>query len=278
MGNVTVTITIEDKASRRELAFSAMEKAFGDARRIENTVSEWRPESQTTRLNQNAGKALVPIGHDLMTILEKAQEISEMTDGAFDITFPSKNKTVSYRDVVMLPELGLAYLRPGVTIGVSSIAKGYIVDHMSAILKKGGVRKFLVNAGDLYASGRWKVGLRDPGRPGSSDSLCELTVQDRAVSTSGDTERGPHIIDPKTHQPAPDRGSVTVIAKTSTMASPMATGFFVLGKEKAEKILAEKHNFSAVFIENGGEKKGGKDGKIDALNPSRGRTFRCRPF
>src|SRR5262249_52842452 len=154
--------------SLREKAYRAMEAAFQEARRIENTVSEWRPESQTTLLNQNAGKGFVPIGQDLMTTLEKARDFSEMTDGAFDITFASKctqkrgvlQSCPTYHDVTLLPELGLARISRGTRIGVSGIAKGYIVDRMSDVLKKAGFKKFLVNAGDLYAAGSWKIKIR----------------------------------------------------------------------------------------------------------------------
>src|SRR5262249_46527459 len=144
----------------------------------------------------------------------------------FDITFASKKKAASYRDVAIFPELGLAYLRPGVTIGVSGIAKGYIVNSMSRVLRQAGFRKFLVNAGDLYASGRWTIGIRNPDKPGSDESLCQITVVDRAVSTSGQYERGPHIVDPKTRKPDRARKSATVIASLSVEADALAKGFF----------------------------------------------------
>jgi thiamine biosynthesis lipoprotein len=236
MGDVPVTLTIEDKISRRQAAFEAMEKAFEEARRLENSVSEWRPQSQATLLNQNAGRALVPIGRDMTTLLLKAREISEITDGAFDITFSSKNKNAIYRDVVVIPELGLAYLPAHVKIGVSGIAKGYIVDAMARILQKSGFKKFLVDAGDLYAAGKWTIGIRDPNRPGSGESLCRIMVKNRAVSTSGLYERGNHIIDPRTKKPAQHFGSVTVIAPTSIRADALATGIFVLGKKGMDSL------------------------------------------
>ncbi len=250
MGNVSVTLTVEAPVAKKNKAVEAMTRAFDEAKRIENEISEWRPGSEATRLNQNAGKRPVPIGRDMTAILLKAKEVSEITDGAFDITFSSKKRKISYRDVLLFPEKGLAYLRPGVKIGVSSVAKGFIVDRMSEVLRGAGFRKFLVNAGDLYAAGRWRIVIRDPDRPGGDQGVCEVTVQDRAVSTSGQYERGPHIIDPKTGQPAAGLKSVTVIAKKSIDASPLATGFFVLGKEKAETILAKRTDVTAMFVAN----------------------------
>lgn len=244
MGDVPVTLTIETSLSKKSRALEAMSRAFDEARRLENAVSEWRPDSDATRLNENAGKALVPIGRDMTNILRKAEEISEATDGAFDITFasPCKGKAspcpYDYRDVLVIPELGLAYLGPGIQIGVSSVAKGYIVDRMSDVLRKAGFRKFLINAGDLYASGRWEIGIRDPDEPSSPEALCTFKVQDRAISTSGHYERGPHIIDPRTRRPASGSKSVTVIAEDSATASSLATGLFVRGPSDSFRVFA----------------------------------------
>ncbi|HEX5037515.1 MAG TPA: FAD:protein FMN transferase [bacterium] len=270
MGDVPVTLTIETRAARKSLAFEAMDRAFDEARRLDASLSEWREASQATRLNRYAGRALVPVDGEMTALLLKAAEISELTDGAFDITFPSKNKKATYRDVLVLPELGLAYLRPGVKIGVSGIAKGFIVDAMSRILKKAGFKKFLVNAGDLYASGRWTIGIRDPDEPGSEESLCRLTVADRAVSTSGQYERGTHIVDPKTRKPDLARKSATVVARTSVEADALAKGFFILERGESEKILKERPDLAAVLVEN--------DGTVDAENLSPKDNFRCRPF
>jgi thiamine biosynthesis lipoprotein len=252
-----------------------MTRAFEEAKRLENSLSEWREASQATRLNRNAGRALVPVDGEMTALLLKAAEISELTDGAFDITFGScrgkaKPCRASYRDVLVLPELGLAYLRSGISIGVSGIAKGYIVDAMSGVLRKAGFRKFLVNAGDLYASGRWTIGIRDPDRPGSEETLCRLTLTDRAVSTSGQYERGGHIVDPKTRKPDRARKSATVIARTSTEADALAKGFFILDREDSEKIMEKRPDLSVVLVEN--------DGTVDAENLSPKDNFRCRPF
>lgn len=228
MGDVPVSITIETSSRRRADALKAMTCAFEEVRRIEDEVSEWRPESQTSLLNRYAGKALVPIGEDLLKILSKAAEISEATGGAFDITFPSRSRVVSYRDVIIFPELYLVTLRRGVRIAVSGIAKGYIVDAMTGVLRQAGFRKFLVNAGDIYASGRWDIEIRDPDDPRGAKTLCRLSVRDRAVSTSGQYERGGHIVDPGSGRPVDYWKSLTVVAGDSMTADALATGLFVL--------------------------------------------------
>ncbi len=224
MGDVPVGITV--KTDRKEKAYRAMGKAFDEVRRLDAAVSEWRDSSDVTRLNRHAG-LWVPIGPDLMAILVKAREISERTDGAFDVTFASRAKGVTYRDVQLLPELGLARLAKKKTrIGVSSIAKGYIVDRMAFILRKSGFRNFLINAGDIYAAGAWKVFLKGSDR--------SFTLHNEAISTSGLYERGDHIVDPRTRRTPRFYESATVIAPTSMMASPLATALFVTPPDKTE--------------------------------------------
>ncbi len=248
MGDVPVSITIETSLSRRENAFMAMGFAFDEAQRIEGEVSEWRPESQTSLLNQNAGRALVPIGRDLLTILMKASEVSRATHGSFDITFPSKNRLLSYEDVIVLPELGLAALRSGVTIAVSGIAKGYIVDAMKRVLQRAGFTRFLVNAGDIYAAGRWQVAIRDPEDPGGDRTLCRLTLRDQAVSTSGPYERGGHIIDPENGRPVHSLKSLTVVTSDSMTADALATGLFVLGVRGTASLSSTLRNLKGVGV------------------------------
>ncbi len=256
MGNVSVSITIDTSAQKRIKAFKAMEKAFQEAKRIENTASEWQPNSQTSLLNKNAGKNWVPIGKDLTDILSFARKISEETDGAFDITFASHKKRANFKDVLVLPELHLAHLNKGVKISVSGIAKGYIVDTMSRLLIKEGFRHFLVDAGDIFAQGKWTVSLRDPKNPRGAP-LESLSINNQAISTSGNYERGNHLIDPKLKKPATNLLSATVIAPTSILADTLAKAVFILAARHQEKLiweLSEKiPHISIVWIDSQSE-------------------------
>ncbi len=224
--NVPVSITIRASKDRKEAAFDATERAYAEAERIADLVSEWRPRSQTSLLNRSAGGGWKSIDPEFMTLLWDAKRISEESDGAFDVTFASPTKR-SYEDIHLIPRRGLARLSSGTKIGVSGIAKGFIVDAMSAKLSDAGFQDHLVNAGDLYAAGRWKIQIRDPRHPSSDKSVCTFWVKDKAVSTSGQYERGRHIVDPHTHRALPDKGSVTVIAEKSFLADAWAKAFFV---------------------------------------------------
>ena len=259
MGNVPVSITLKSDISKRQKAVRSIEKAFEEERRIEKEVSEWQPASQTTRLNQNAGGDWLPIGKDLMSLLIKAREISEITEGAFDVTFASQDPRATFRDVKIIPEKSVARLkRRHMKIGVSGIAKGYIVDQMSRVLQKEGFKKFLINAGDLFVAGEWKVAIKNPYGD-TSQTLCRLTLKDKAISTSGLYERGPHIINPHTRKPARGLASMTAIASTSIQADTLATAGFVLGKKRMDLIKKRVPDVELLWVDRQGVFGGSAD-------------------
>lgn len=262
MGDIPVTLTIEASESKRIAAFSAMEEAFDRAKSIEREVSEFIPTSQTSRLNRNAGKSAVLIGGHLLQILETAQGVSLLTDGAFDVTYASLDKTATFRDIEVqydkspLPPLyqrgeggdfKARLRRKGVKIAVSGVAKGYIVDRMADVLKEGGFKKFLINAGgEILARGRWPVAIRDPEDP-DGEPFLNLKIKNQAVSTSGLYERGDHILDARTGKPVLRNGSVTVIAKNSSTADAWDTAAFIMEKEKLEAIRDKIPDVEFIF-------------------------------
>ncbi|MDO8520051.1 MAG: FAD:protein FMN transferase [Deltaproteobacteria bacterium] len=248
MGNVPVTLTVDAPKSGRGEAFIAMEKGYQEAIRIEKRVSEFLPNSDTSLLNRNAGKEWSRIGPDLLHILIKARSLSETTGGAFDITFASQAKEASFRDILLDPRNSRAFIkRVGTVIGVSSIAKGYIVDRMSAVLRKEGFPRHLVNAGgDVVAAGVWEVGIRNPY---GGKALGPFKLTNGAISTSGNAERGKHIIDPRSRKPVDRKGSATVIAPRSALASPLATAAFVLGEDAAVKKYRTLKGVKLIFVD-----------------------------
>lgn len=231
MGDVPVTITIKTKAGEKDSAYQAMEQSFETARRLEKKISEFNPHGDATRLNQNAGKKRVKVNAELIELLDLAQNFSIVTEGAFDITYSSPNKKSNYQDVIIDKGKSTAFLKKkGTRIGLSSIAKGYLVDRMSSIITRAGFKKYIVNAGgDLFAKGRWRVKIRNKS--------YQMTVKNQAVASAGLDERGPHIFDPQTKKPViPSYQGVTVVASACVVANPLATAAFVRGSEIREKI------------------------------------------
>jgi thiamine biosynthesis lipoprotein len=120
---------------------------------------------------------------------------------------------------------------PGKPFDPSGIVKGWAVQRAADLLRARGIRAFCLNAGgDLVAAGRmWSVGIRHPER---AHQVCAvLAVQDRAVATSGSYERGEHVVDGRTGEPARDLLSLTVVADDLTTADAVSTAAFAMGED-----------------------------------------------
>ena len=273
-----VTITISAEEGKGVLA--AIEAGFAEVKRLEKVLSEWRPDSEISKVNRQAGKKAVKVGEEVFRVFKMALEVSKKSDGAFDVTFaalgglwdykaknpriPDKKeiekraRLVDYRRLVLNEKNRSVKLsKPGMRTGLGGIAKGYVVDRVSAVLTEQGYPNHLVIAGgDLYASGtrgyrKWRVGIRDPKNRGL---YAAVEVHNQGVATSGNYEkffyqdgvRYHHILDPKTGWPARGTASVTVFAKSAAEADAWATALFVLGPEKALE-TAEKEGLE-LFV------------------------------
>jgi thiamine biosynthesis lipoprotein len=276
-----VTITVAAPESKRVL--EAIEAGFAEVKRLENVLSEWRPDSEISEVNRQAGKKAVKVGDELFRVFQMAREVSEKSGGAFDVTFaalgglwnykaknprvPEKQKIekraslVDYRQLVLdEKDRSVMLKRPGMRTGLGGIAKGYVVDRVSAVLRQKDCPNHLVIAGgDLYAAGtrgdrKWRIGIRNPKNRGL---YAAVEVRDEGVATSGNYEkffyqdgvRYHHILDPQTGWPARGTASVTVIAKTAAAADAWATALFVLGPEKALKLAIKQGLELFIFDE-----------------------------
>ena len=264
----------------------AIDEAIVEINRIVKVMSEWNPDSEISRVNQNAGIKPVKVSEELYRVLEASINIGKKTQGAFDITFKSagklwnfRNQTVpseskiieaikniDYRNVQLDPtNKAVLITNKNTQIGLGGIAKGYAVDRAVQIIKKHQFTEFAVNAGgDLYAQGRhsdslWKVGIQNPRA--KDDILATLPVGNMAVATSGDYERFfihegtrySHIIDPRTGYPASACQSVTVLAPRTFWADALATGIFVLGPQDGLALVNSMEEIEALIVDRNGE-------------------------
>lgn len=269
-------------APRARVAFAAV---FAEVERLEALLSTWRPESDVSRLNAAAGGAPVPVHADTRAVLRAAAQVSAWTDGTFDVTFgalaevwkfdhdqdnrvPSAAEIaarvprVDYRRVVIDEAAGtVAITRPGVSVHLGGIGKGYAVDRAVAILRAAGLRDFMVQAGgDLYVAGTagespWRLGIQDP-RGAPDDPFAVLELSDATFSTSGDYERFfeqdgvryHHLLDPATGQPARGTRSVTIVTKEALWADGLSTGVFILGPERGMALVERLPDVEAVIV------------------------------
>ena len=288
-------------------ARAAFIAATDEMRRLETILSEWRPETELSRVNRSAGE-WTAVGDELFTVLEKSLWASRISDGTFDVTFQvmsdvwkfgtsqdaqpklperreieRRRKLIDYRRVELDAAARRVRLPASFRIGLGGIAKGYIVDRAAAVLRRAGLDAFLVQAGgDLYGAGKkpdgsaWVSGVQDPrGATGSFFAAIEL--EDHAFSTAGDYARSfmvggrryHHIIDPRTGYPASASRSVTVWATDAFTADAIDDAVFILGPEKGLKLVESLQGVGAVIVDRDNHVHVSQrlQGKVEILKP-----------
>jgi thiamine biosynthesis lipoprotein len=252
-------------------------------RQIDHQMSRYREDSELSGVNRLAANEPVKITESLFEVLQQAILVSELSNGAFDISFgsvgylydfraerqPSAEElatglaTVNYRSIVLDPEAKtVRFLRQGVRLDLGGIAKGYAVDRGIEILKSFGIRHARLSAGgDMRLLGDkrgkpWIVGVRDP-RSENRNALV-MPLSDVAVSTSGDYERFffddagervHHILSPATGKPAKGIQSVTILGSDALTTDGLSTAVFVLGAAEGLALINSLDGIDAVIID-----------------------------
>ena len=266
-------------------ALDAFEAAFDEFDRLDALMSVWKEGSEVERLNRAAGEMPVPIGPEMREVLSMARLASEWTEGKFDVTFgvlsglwkfdhdldgnippradvQARLPLIDYQQLVVDEAKGTAFLkRKGMRVHLGGIGKGYAVDRAAAILRGRGFNDFMIQSGgDLYVAGKrgdraWRAGIQDPRGPKGS-SFAAMDLSDAAFTTSGDYERFfmkdgrryHHIIDPDTGEPSQGARSVTIVAKTASLADALDTGIFILGPEKGMALIERLNGVEGVIV------------------------------
>jgi len=276
---IRVEFWLDDKNSDNSL----LNKIFAEMHRIDELMSPFKKNSELSKINRLAATQKVIISNELYALIKKSIEISELTKGAFDITFASIGNLYDYRNKkkpaqkqiqnnlnkinykhLILSELdkSISFAQVGVIIDLGGIAKGHAVDNSIKILLKHGIKHGLVSAGgDTRIIGDhrgrpWVTGIRNPRVKGKSAILIPLS--NTAISTSGDYERYfiedgvryHHIISPKTGHSIKSVQSVSVIGPDSTTCDALSTSLFVLGTQKALNLINKIDQYDAIIIDS----------------------------
>jgi len=290
--------------SRTEAAFAAV---FGEFDRLDAMMSVWTDGSDIVRLNEAAGGHPVPVSTETREVLRVARQVSEWTDGRFDVTFaalsglwkfdnqdkddriPDRREIekrlplINYRDVEVDDQKGTAFLkRKGMRVNLGGIGKGYAVDRSVEILRRSGMRDFMIQAGgDMYVGGTrgdrpWRVGIRDPRGP-ADRSFAMLDLTDGTFSTSGDYERFfmkdgrryHHILDLSVGEPARGCRSVTLVTERAVIADALAKGVFILGPDAGMALIERTPGVQGVIVsaKNDVLISSGLRGKLTLLAP-----------
>ena len=281
------------------IAWKSIESAIQECQRIERLISSWNPESQTSEVNKNAGERPVKVSGELFQLIERAKKVSDLTNGAFDISFASIDKLwkfdgsmttlpsekeinasvrlIDYQSIILNKEDTTVLLaRQGMKIGFGGIGKGYAANKAKQIMQEQGIANGIVNAGgDLITWGTqadgesWKVGIAAPDAPGQIVSW--VTVSGQAVVTSGDYERYAeiggnryaHIIDPRTGWPVTGVRSVTVICPDAELADALATAVFVMGPKKGIELIDQLASIECLIVDDSGNFLSSKNLKLN---------------
>lgn len=236
----------------KKKALEAIDAAFVEISRLEKLFNRFDEESELTKLNRSAFKKGVVIRPELFGIIKDSIYYSEITNGSFDIT-ARPFKRGEYKDIVLNEErLSVRYLSEDISIDLGGIAKGYAVDRAKNILLSCGIKNAMVDiGGNIYVLGSapgkngWIIGIQDPMEKGKI--VRKLNLKNRAVSTSGNYERGAHIIDPATGNPIERMIGVTIVSNTAEEADALSTTVFVMGPEKGKEFIESLNNVE-VYI------------------------------
>ncbi len=265
---------------------AAVDAAFDEVRRLDDMLSNYKPDSEWTEVNRNAAGKPVPVSSELFQLLSDCIEYSRESEGAFDISVGPLMKVwgfykgsghlphrpevlaaltkVGYRHIELDPKAKtVRFDRPGVELDPGGIGKGYAVDRMVDVLRKNGFTTALVagSGSSIYGMGAppdepkgWRIDIRNPWAP--SKVSTEVFLKDMSMSTSGSYEKffraegkiWAHIMDPRTGYPARGSVSVSVIAPRTLDSEAWAKPYFVNGRQWAEK--HKPKDFRVYFCED----------------------------
>lgn len=284
MGNCfEISVIAPNKSGAKNCISAAVE----EIRRIEKLLTTFNESSQTNLINHHAGLRPVKVDKEVFDLIKRSKKISELTQGAFDITYGSIDKRfwnfdqtithlpdmqtakslvrlINYKNVVLDQNNLTVFLKEkGMRIGFGGIGKGYAAEKAKNLLQQMGIESGIVNAaGDLTAWGYqpggkpWTIGIADPNITRNAFSYLELT--NTSIATSGnyekfvliDGKKYSHTIDPKTGYPVTGIKSVTIISPNAEIADAMATPVMIMGIRVGIDMINQLNGIECIIIDD----------------------------
>ncbi len=257
--------------------------------RIEYLISDWKPNSQVSEVNRNAGEKPVKVDKEVFELTKRAIKLSQLTNGAFDISFAAMDKIwkfdgsmteipsvdeirksvekVGYKNIILDSVNSTIFLsKKGMKIGFGALGEGYAADKCRNMMLAKGIKAGIVNAtGDMSTWGKqpngkkWLVGITNPY---NKDSLfAAVPLYNKAIVSSGsyekfvifDGKRYSHIINPATGYPATGLSGVTVFGPDAELANGLSTSIMVLGKHAGLNFIKQFPKYSCIMFSDNGE-------------------------
>ncbi len=264
-----------------------IEAGIAEIQRIEKLLTTFSKDSETSLVNENAGLSAVQVSRETYHLIERSIRLSQLTQGAFDITYGSVDNRlwnfdttmkslperetarkmvhlINYRNIILDKEKSTIFLKEkGMRIGFGGIGKGYAAERAKQVMKSMGAESGIVNAsGDLAVWGYqpdgkpWTIGIVDPNSAGHV--LSHLNITNMSIATSGNYEKFiivggkkySHTIDPRTGMPVTGIKSVTIISPNAEMSDAMATPMMIMGVRAGMDMINQIENMEAILIDD----------------------------
>lgn len=256
-----------------ETGRTVAQAVFAEIERLADIFDHRRAGTPLARLN--AAGTLENAPAEFIQVLRQACHYGAVSQGAFDISIkpvldaaaanqpitPELLNRVDFRQIEITPE-HIWLRRPGMSLTLDGIAKGWIMDAAVGILRAHGYENALVEAGgDLMAAGLngsaqpWKVGILHPRTFGKAQTIASLPVSKAGLATSGDYRNAfnadfsqNHIIDPRTGRSPLELSSATVLAPTCADADALSTALMVLGPRRGLELIEQLPDCAAMTV------------------------------
>lgn len=299
-GRFDITIVALDSSS----AEKNIDTVIREVSRIEDLISDWKPASQVSQVNSNAGLHPVKVDREVFDLTKRALLFSQITHGAFDISFAAMDKIwrfdgsmtampspeavkksvqkVGYKNILLDSANCTIFLKlAGMKIGFGALGEGYAADRCREMMIVRGVQAGIVNgSGDMSTWGKqpngsdWKIGITDPVH---KDRLFAVVpLRQGSVTTSGSYEkfavfngkRYSHIINPATGYPATGLSSVTVFGPSTEMANGFSTSLMVLGRYAGLRLINQYPQYSCIMTTDDGKVLSSKNYPLKKIRPA----------
>ena len=283
-GRFDISIVAKDSLTAEQ----SIDEVIAEISRIEFLISDWKPTSQVSEVNQNAGIRPVKVDNEVFELTKRALHFSEITNGGFDISFAAMDRIwkfdgsmtempsteaikksvekVGYKNIVLDSVNSTIFLKlKGMKIGFGALGEGYATNKCQQMMLAKGIQSGIVNGtGDMSTWGQqpngkpWNIGVTNPFHPEKLLAVIPLTG---AVTTSGsyekfvvfDGKRYSHIINPATGYPVTGLCSVTVFGPNAETANGLSTSLMVLGKTSGLLLLDKFPDYSCIMITDSGK-------------------------
>ncbi|HTG65345.1 MAG TPA: FAD:protein FMN transferase [Flavobacterium sp.] len=284
-GRFEISIVAQDSLSAEQ----NIDEIIAEISRIENLISDWKPTSQVSEVNQNAGIRPVKVDKEVFELTKRALHFSKITNGAFDISFAAMDRIwkfdgsmiempspeaikksvekVGFKNIILDSVNSTIFLKlKGMKIGFGALGEGYATHKCKEMMLSKGIKSGIINAtGDMSIWGTkpngkpWNIGITNPFHP--DKILKTIPLNQGAVTTSGSYEkfvifngkRYSHIINPATGYPATGLCSVSVFGPNAEMANGFSTSIMVLGQKKGTELMNKYPDYSFIMISDSGK-------------------------